>query len=224
MLSLGQRRMLGIDLHCTASRLAFAACCPWPFVTGCLVPAGGHWFPPQRTGHPRKKLTCLLAGCPGSSALNPKMFLSLILAQAGMWLPRPVAKELFWGLLLEEGLDPPHCLPQARPAGHPWPWRLSKLPPDLLPSAKGGWGVIQQAQGLNLTVPKLESIAESRRSCPWPRLPSPVGPGISLFPTLPALSPGWLFWALTPHTCNFCTLCVGGERQWGATLESYSVP
>lgn len=53
------------------------------------------------------------AGRPGSSALNPKMFLSLILAQAGMWLPRHVAKELFWGLSCLGRAWIHHLLPQA---------------------------------------------------------------------------------------------------------------
>lgn len=155
MLSLGQRRMLGIDLHCTASGLAFAACCPWPFVTGCLVPAGGHWFPPQRTGHPRKKLTCLLAGCPGSSALNPKMFLSLILAQAGMWLPRPVAKELFWGLLLEEGLDPPHCLPQALASRSPLALAAEQAPSRSSTFCQRGVGGNTAGPGAKFNCPKV---------------------------------------------------------------------
>lgn len=153
------------------------------------------------------------------------MFLSLILAQAGMWLPRPVAKELFWGsLLLKEGLDPPLASPRLGPAGHPWPWRLSKLSPDVPSTScqKMGGRVIQQAQGLNLTVPKSESIAESRRSCPWP-LPPPLPPHPLLprhqpFPPTPPSSESidWLSWALTPPTCNsLCSLYGWVESMGG---------
>lgn len=131
-------------------QLAAPALCDW------LSSASWRpWFPPQRTGHPRKKLTCLLAGCPGSSALNPKMFLSLILAQAGMWLPRPVAKELFWGLLLEEGLDPPHRLPQALASRSPLALAAEQAPSRSYTSCQRGLGGNTAGTGAKFNCPKV---------------------------------------------------------------------
>jgi hypothetical protein len=89
---------------------------------------------------------------------------------------RPVAKELFWGLLCLGGPGSTTCLSQAlanrsplvlasesvlfQSSYHPFLTscqRRSRCNPEVL--------------GLNLTIPKLESIAESPEKLPWPPTP-----------------------------------------------------
>lgn len=139
----------------------FAAWCPWPA-------AGGHDFLPQRTGHPRKTLTCLWLAVQMAPPPTPKMFLSLILAWTGMWLPRPVARELFWGLshlgrAWLHHLPPPGLGQQVTPGPGGW---LGSLLISLPPPAKKGGRVIHQAQELNLTVPSRNPLLSHEEAAP----------------------------------------------------------
>lgn len=134
--------------------------------------------PPPAPDPGRPSPGCALALGSGApcSTLHPRMFLFLIPAGAGMWLPGLPPGSYFGGSFAWGGLGSPPASPRPWPADHPWPWlqRASlpgPLPTTPSPPAKKA-RVKQGACRLNLTVPASESMAESQRSCPCPSLRS----------------------------------------------------
>lgn len=127
------------------------------------------------------------------SRSTPNMFLFLIPAWAGMWPPGQGPRSYFGVSFAWGGLGHITLLPQALASRSPLALASESIPSQFssyhpFPTSHQRESVKQRAQGLNLTVPKLESTAESQEKLLWP--PAPLPRPQPLSPPLPPTALG----------------------------------